>query len=84
MAAVYSMITNIKQGSVFGELKCNMGIITLDATGGTSTCGMGVVMYALVTPATTTSGFAHDVVSSVVKIYSGTTSDKFNVMAFGR
>jgi len=84
MAATYSMITNIKQGSVFGNMKCNMGRLTLDATGGTSTCGMKVVEYCLVTPATTTSSYAQDTVSGVVKVYSATASDIFNVMAFGR
>jgi hypothetical protein len=83
MAMTYSAITSINKGSVFGNMRVNMGTLTLDATGGSSTCGLKVVRYAMVTPQTTTSSYAHDIVSSTVVIYSGTTADKFNVMAFG-
>lgn len=71
------------KGSVFGNLRVNMGVLILDATGGSSTCGMKVVHYAMVTPQTITSAYAYDIVSSTVVIYSGTTADRFNVVAFG-
>jgi hypothetical protein len=84
MATTFSAITAVPKGSVFGDMRVQFGQVTINATGGSSQCGLKVVSFAMVTPQAITSGYAHIVTSGAVVIMSGTSADIFNVMAIGK
>jgi hypothetical protein len=84
MATTYTATTGIPQAVVFGNKRIAFGTITVNGVSGTTSCGLNVVDFALVTPQTITSGYHHQLSSNMVQIYSATSADKFNVMAVGR
>jgi hypothetical protein len=86
MATTFTALTAIPKGVVFGNKRVTFGTVTINGTSGSSPCGMKFVEFAIVTPQTITSGYHHNVnvTSGAVNIFSATSADKFNVVAFGR
>jgi len=84
MATSYSAITSIPKGSVFGNMRVNMGRLTINATGGSSYCGLKVVCFAALMPSVVTSGYMYALTSGAVVVASATSADSFFVMAIGQ
>jgi hypothetical protein len=86
MATTYTALTAIPKGVVFGNKRVTFGTVTVNDTSGSSLCGLNKVEFAVVTPQTITSGYHHNLntTSMCVNIFSATSADKFNVVAFGR
>lgn len=70
---------------VFGNYRVACVRYTLSGTADTTKCGLKWVNFCIVTPATVTSGIHNQITSTgSVQIFSGTTGDICNILAFGR
>jgi Ethanolamine utilization protein EutJ (predicted chaperonin) len=85
MATTFSALTAVPKGTVFGDKRVSVGQIVLSGVADTTKCGLSFVQFAVVTPATTTSSYHYNITSTgSVNIFSGTTGDIYNVIAYGK
>ena len=84
MASVYSACTTVSKHIVMGNQRVSVGTFTISGVADTATANLKFVNFADVTPQTITSGYHYVVTSGVISLFSCTTGDKFNVIAWGR
>jgi hypothetical protein len=84
MASSYSALTGIIGGTVMGDQRCVAGIFTISGVADTTAAGLSFVNFSVVTPATITSGYHYETASGVISLFSCTTGDRFNVIAWGK